>query len=134
MSFTGVLGLVLLGIVAIALLGPSKLPAGVEQVWLMLTNFRRSQQELPLLTLDQARRSWEASENPLYDLVQILYGSVEHLLELRRRIFTVLGVMVVAGVVGGIFIGPIMNVLTMPLPANVQLIFTAPTDMVAVYI
>ncbi len=134
MSFTGVLGLVLLGIVAIALLGPSKLPAGVEQVWLMLTNFRRSQQELPLLTLEQARRAWEASENPLYDLVQILYGSVEHLLELRRRIFTVLGVMVVAGVVGGIFIGPIMNVLTLPLPANVQLIFTAPTDMVAVYI
>ncbi len=50
MSFTGVFGFVILIIIAIALLGPSKLPRGIEQLWLMLTNFRRSQAELePLL-------------------------------------------------------------------------------------
>ena len=64
MSFTGVFGLVFLAIVAIALLGPSKLPAGLEQLWLMISNFRRSQAELPPLTLAQARRIWEESESP----------------------------------------------------------------------
>src|SRR5512144_2758101 len=108
MSFTGAFGLVLLGIVAVALLGPSKLPAGIEQMWLMLTNFRRSQAEQPVLTLEQARRSWEISENPLYDLVQILYGSVEHLVELRHRIFVVLAVLVGAGAIASFFVPPIM--------------------------
>ena len=91
MSFTGVFGLILLAIVALALLGPSKLPAGIEQLWLMLTNFRRSQADQDPLTLEQARRIWQRSENPLYDVVQILYGTVEHLVELRHRIFVVLG-------------------------------------------
>lgn len=133
MSFTGVLGLVVLGIVAVALLGPAKLPAGVEQIWLMLTNFRRSQNELPPLTLEQARRSWQMTDNPLYDLVQILYASVEHLVELRRRIFIVIGVMAVAGILASFFTNQIMLVLTRP-RGDVQLIFTAPTDMLFTYI
>jgi sec-independent protein translocase protein TatC len=133
MSFTSVVGLILLGILAIAILGPSKLPQGVEQLWLMLTNFRRSQQEQPLLTLEQARRSWEASENPLYDLVQILYGSVEHLVELRHRIFYVVGTMIIAGIAAAIFLGPLRNLLVAP-KGNVELIFTSPPDMVAVNI
>ena len=90
MSFTGVFGLIILGIVAIALLGPSKLPRGVEQIWLMITNMRRSQADLEPLTLTQARRAWQTSESPLYDVIQIMYGAVEHLVELRHRIFAVL--------------------------------------------
>ena len=133
MSFTGAFGLVLLGIVAIALLGPSKLPGGVEQLWLMLTNFRRSQSELPLLTLDQARRMWQHGDNPLYDLIQILYGSVEHLVELRHRIFYVLGSMVVGAIAAGVFAERILGFLTAP-AAGVQLIVLRPTDMIWTYI
>ena len=64
MSFTGVFGLVLLGVLAIALLGPSKLPAGVEQIWLMVTNFRRSQNQQPQLTIEQARVPVGAQREP----------------------------------------------------------------------
>ncbi len=132
MSFTGVFGLVVLGIVALALLGPSKLPAGIEHLWLMLTNLRRSNSELPPLTLEQARSIWEASGNPIYDLVMIMYGAVEHLLELRRRIFIVLGTMLGGAVVAAVFLNPILTFLTRP-AQGAQLIVLRPTDMVWTY-
>ena len=43
---------------AIALLGPNKLPQGVEQLWLLWTNFRRTQTDRQPLTIEQARRVW----------------------------------------------------------------------------
>jgi sec-independent protein translocase protein TatC len=132
MSFTGVFGFVLLAIVALALLGPSKLPAGMEQMWLVLTNFRRSGSENPPLTLEQARRSWAASGNPFYDLIQIMYGAVEHLVELRRRIFIVIGALVVGAVVAAVFVGQILTILKRP-AGNAQLIVLRPTDMVWTY-
>ncbi len=128
MSFTGVFGLVLLVIAAIALLGPSKLPAGIEQLWLSITNFRRQQSELPPLTLAQARRAWEASENPLYDLIQILYGAVEHLVELRHRIFIVLGWLLGSAVLAFIFSNQLLELISRP-KGNIQLIVLAPIDM-----
>ena len=133
MSFTGVFGLVLLTILALALLGPSKLPMGIEQLWLMLTNFRLSQRDLPALTLEQARRSWQTGDSPVYDLLQILYGAVEHLEELRRRIFLVLGSLLVGGILAAVFATSILDFLTLP-AADVQLIVLRPTDMVWTYI
>lgn len=132
MSFTGVFGLVLLAVVALALLGPSKLPAGIEQLWLMLTNFRRSQADVEPLTLEQARRIWERSDSPLYDIVQILYGTVEHLVELRKRIFVVLGALVVGAVAAGIFANRILEFLTLP-AKGVPLVVLRPTDMIWTY-
>src|SRR5512139_2719854 len=132
MSFTGVFGLVLLAILALALLGPSKLPTGLEQLWLLLTNFRRQNNQLPPLTLEQARRSWEASGNPLYDLILIMYGAVEHLLELRRRIFFVLGALAVGAVIAAVFMNRILTFLTRP-AQGAQLIVLRPTDMVWTY-
>lgn len=129
MSFTGVFGLVLLTIVALALLGPRKLPAGIEQLWLMLTNLRNSQADLPPLTLEQARRSWQANGSTLYDLVQILYGAVEHLVELRRRIFIVLGVMLAGAIVTGIFVDRILKFLQLP-AGDANWIFLKPVDMI----
>lgn len=129
MSFTGVFGLVLLVIVALALLGPRKLPAGIEQLWLMLTNLRNSQADLPPLTLEQARRSWEANDSALYDLVQILYGAVEHLVELRRRIFIVLGVMLIGAIATGVFVDRILKFLQLP-AGNANWIFLKPVDMI----
>ena len=132
MSFTGVFGLVLLGILALALLGPSKLPAGIEQLWLTLTNFRRQQAELDPLSIDQARRMWERSGNPLFDVVQILYGTVDHLVELRKRIFVVLGALLVAAIVAGIFANRILTFLTVP-AKGVPMVVLRPTDMVWTY-
>ncbi len=132
MSFTGIFGLVLLVICAIALLGPRKLPGGIEQIWLMVTNLRRSQANVPPLTLEVARRAWQASGSPFYDLIQILYGAVEHLEELRRRIFYVLGTLVVGAAVAAIFANRILEVLTR-LKGDVQLIYLGPTDPIFVY-
>lgn len=132
MSFTGVFGLVLLAIMALALLGPAKLPSGIEQLWLMLTNFRRSQAEQEPLTLEQARRVWQRSQSPLYDLVQILYGTVDHLVELRKRIFVVLGALLVGGIVAGIFANTILEFLKQP-AGGVPLIVLRPTDMIWTY-
>ena len=47
MSVTGVFGLVLLLIIAISIIGPRKLPQGLEQLWLLLTNLRLTNGELP---------------------------------------------------------------------------------------
>lgn len=129
MSFTGVFGFVLLLIIAIALLGPSKLPRGLEQLWLMLTNFRRSQAEQEPLTLEAARGMWAASESPLYDLIQIMYGAVEHLVELRKRIFVVMGTMLVGAIATAFFVDAILQFLQSP-AGNALFIFLRPTDMI----
>jgi len=129
MSFTGVFGFVILIIIAIALLGPSKLPRGIEQLWLMLTNFRRSQAEQEPLTLDAARGMWAASESPLYDLVQIMYGAVEHLLELRKRIFVVMATMLLGAIATAFFVDAILQFLQSP-AGNALFIFLRPTDMI----
>ena len=132
MSFTGVFGLILLTIVALALLGPSKLPAGIEQLWLMLTNFRRSQADIDPLTLEQARNLWKHSQSPLYDVVQILYGTVDHLVELRKRIFIVLGALLAGAVVAAVFANRILEFLTLP-AGGVPLVVLRPTDMIWTY-
>ncbi len=132
MSFTGVFGLLLLAIVAIALFGPSKLPRGIEGAWLMLTNFRRSQTDLDPLTMEQAQRIWKASDSPLYDLIQILYGAVDHLVELRKRVFVVLGALVVGAIAAGVFVNQILAVLVRP-AKGIQMAVLRPTDMVWVY-
>jgi len=129
MSFTAVFGFVILIIIAIALLGPSKLPRGIEQLWLMLTNFRRSQAEQEPLTLEAARGMWAASESPLYDLVQIMYGAVEHLLELRKRIFVVMGTMLLGAIATAFFVDAILRFLQAP-AGNALFIFLRPTDMI----
>ena len=129
MSFTGVFGFVILIIIAIAMLGPSKLPRGIEQLWLMLTNFRRSQAEQEPLTLDAARGMWAASESPLYDLVQIMYGAVEHLLELRKRIFVVMATMLLGAIATAFFVDAILQFLQSP-AGNALFIFLRPTDMI----
>jgi sec-independent protein translocase protein TatC len=132
MSITGVFGLVLLLIIAISIIGPRKLPQGIEQVWLLLTNLRLTNAELPPLTLEQARRSWQSNGSILFGVIQILYGAEEHLLEIRRRIFVVMGTLLVAAILAGIFLQPLMKLLTRP-AGGVPLQFLKPTDMMWVY-
>ena len=132
MSFTGVFGLVLVIVMAIALIGPSKLPRGLEQLGLLLTNVRLSSAELPPLTLEDARRSWRSTGSIFYAVVQILYSAEEHLLEMRRRIFTVLGALVLGGILAGIFVNRLLTLLTLP-AHGIQLVVLHPTDMIWVY-
>jgi sec-independent protein translocase protein TatC len=132
MSITGAFGLVLIIILAVSVIGPRKLPSGLEQLLLLLTNLRLSNSELPPLTLEQARRSWQSNGSILYAVIQILYGAEEHLLEIRRRIFYVLLSLVVGAVLAGVFLNPLLEILKKP-AGNVPFQFLHPTDMIWVY-
>jgi sec-independent protein translocase protein TatC len=132
MSFTGVFGLVLVAIMAIALIGPSKLPRGLEQLGLLLTNLRLSSAEQPPITLEDARRSWRSTGSIFYGVVQIMYGAEEHLLELRRRIFVVIGALAIGAILAGIFANRLLSILVRP-AHGVQLVVLHPTDMIWVY-
>jgi sec-independent protein translocase protein TatC len=72
---------------------------------------------------------WERTENPLYDVVQILYGTVDHLVELRHRIFAILAAVVVGAIVTAIFVDRILLLLQRP-AGDTQWIFLKPTDMI----
>ena len=95
----------------------------------MITNIRRSQADLESLTIVQARRLWEAGDSPLYDLIQILYGAVEHLVELRHRLFAVIGTMLVGAIACSFFVDRILRILQQPAGEAVW-IFLKPTDMI----
>jgi sec-independent protein translocase protein TatC len=82
--------------------------------------------------MEQARRSWQANGSILYGVIQILYGAEEHLLEIRRRIFVVMGTLLVSAILAGIFLQPMMKLLTRP-SGDVPLQFLKPTDMIWVY-
>ncbi len=77
--------LALLCFAALIVLGPRKLPEGVEALWLSVTNLRRSQQNLELLDLETAREQWRRQGSPIFGIVQFLYAVTEHLVELRHR-------------------------------------------------
>ncbi len=44
-------------------------------------------------------------------IVKIMYGTVDHLVELRKRIFMVLGALLVGGIVAGVFANTILEFL-----------------------
>ena len=54
---------ILIIFLAIIVIGPSKLPAGAEALWLALTNLSNAQRGLPSISLDQARRIWQVGRN-----------------------------------------------------------------------
>jgi sec-independent protein translocase protein TatC len=58
-----------------------------------------------------------------------LYGTVEHLVELRHRIFAILAVVVVGAIVTAIFVDRILLFLQRP-AGDTQWIFLKPTDMI----
>lgn len=58
---------------------------------------------------------------------------VEHLDELRRRLIVAVVALVVATVIALLFTGRVFDLLKEPLPANVNLIYTAPMEMIATY-
>ena len=134
----GIIGFVILILAGIAILGPEKLPAGVEGISLNLSNFARSQSGETPLTLEQARDQWERSDSLIYSIVRFLRAAEEHLVELRGRIFKTLISFAITAVIAGVASNYILRFLVNPLgidePDGPFLIFLHPTEMFATYI
>jgi sec-independent protein translocase protein TatC len=125
MTSANTLLIVFLGIIVI---GPSKLPAGAEALWLALTNLSNAQRGLPEINLEQARRIWQARRSPLFSLINLLYAAAEHLEELRRRLMWTAGVFLVATIVASIFADQLLEILRGP-AGDIELIFIRPPEM-----
>ncbi len=125
MTSANTLLIVFLGIIVI---GPSKLPAGAEALWLALTNLSNAQRGLPEINLEQARRIWQARRSPIFSLINLLYAAAEHLEELRRRLMWTAGGFVIATIVAGIFADQLLEILRGP-AGDIELIFIRPPEM-----
>ncbi len=128
-----IISLVLLIFIGIAILGPDKLPAGIEALWLNITNFLRGQEGQEPLSLEEAREKWRASDSPIYSAVLLLRAATEHLLELRRRIFKILIFMAVATIGAAFGTDYILAMLTRP-AGGVKLIALRPTENFTLYL
>jgi sec-independent protein translocase protein TatC len=123
---------VLVAFLAIIVIGPSKLPAGAEAIWLALTNLANAQRGLPTITLQQARRIWQARNSPIFSLINLLYAAAEHLEELRRRLMITAIIFVLGVVVSGIFAERLLEFLRFP-AGDIELIFIRPPEMFLAY-
>ena len=129
MSTFSVILLVFLGIIVI---GPSKLPAGGEALWLAITNLSNAQRGLPEVNLEQARRIWQARRNPLYSLVNLGYAAAEHLEELRRRLLVTAVMFLIAAIAASIFADELLEIVRVP-AGDVELISIRPPEMFMAY-
>jgi sec-independent protein translocase protein TatC len=127
-----VLWLALLSFVALIVLGPRKLPEGVEALWLSLTNLKRSQQNLESLDLETARQEWKRQGSPIFGIVQFLYAVTEHLIELRYRVIRAGLALIAATGVSVLFTGKVMELLVRP-AGGLKPIFLRPTELFFTY-
>jgi sec-independent protein translocase protein TatC len=123
---------ILVAFLAIIVIGPSKLPAGAEAIWLALTNLANAQRGLPTINLQQARRIWQARNSPIFSLINLLYAAAEHLEELRRRLMITAGIFVIGVVVAGIFADQLLALVRRP-AGDIELIFIRPPEMFLAY-
>ena len=128
-----IISLVLIILIGIAILGPDKLPLGLEALWFNVTNFLRAQQGEVPLTLEAAREKWHASDSPVYSAVLLLRAATEHFLELRKRIFTILIFMTIAALGCAFGADYLLGALTKPV-GEVMLIALKPTEMFLLYV
>jgi sec-independent protein translocase protein TatC len=110
-----ILSIILLILLAILLVGPRKLPAGIEALWLTWTNFSRSQHGGDPLSLDTARLKWQSEKNPFFNGIQLLYAASEHLAELRQRLFVALLAFGICVAITFVFSNQIFAILLAPL-------------------
>jgi sec-independent protein translocase protein TatC len=129
---TDIIWLALLCFVALIVLGPRKLPEGVEAIWLSLTNLRRSQQNLEALDLETAREDWHRQGSPIAGIVQFLYAVTEHLVELRYRAIKAGLALIAASAVSVLFTGRVMEILVRP-AGDLKPIFLRPTELFFTY-
>jgi len=124
--------LAVLCFLALIVLGPRKLPEGVEALWLSVTNLRRSQDNLEPLDLDTARQNWRRQSSSIYGIVQFLHAVTEHLVELRRRAIRAGLALIAASAVSVLFTGKVMELLVRP-AGGLKPIFLRPTELFFTY-
>ena len=129
MTSANTLLIVFLGIIVI---GPSKLPAGIEALWLALTNLSNAQRGLPELNIEQARRIWQAQRSPIFSSLNLMYAAAEHLEELRRRLVVTGVIFLIAAIVASVFAQDLLEFLRGP-AGEIKLIFIRPAEMFLAY-
>lgn len=112
---TDIISIFLVLLLAILLIGPKRLPEGVEGLWLAWTNFSRGQHGGQPISLEAARAQWVREENPLFNGILLLRAATEHLVELRLRLFISLGAFVIAAIITFVFSNQIFELLLAPL-------------------
>ncbi len=123
---------ILIVFLAIIIIGPSKLPAGAEALWLALTNLSNAQRGLPTISMEQARRIWQSRRSPIFSLINLMYAAAEHLEELRRRLLVTAGVFILAAILASVFADKLLDVLRYP-AGEIELIFIRPPEMFMAY-
>ena len=123
---------ILILFLAVIVIGPSKLPAGAESIWLAMTNLSNAQRGLPELSLETARRMWKVNRSPLYSIINLLYAAAEHLEELRRRLAVTGVVFLIAVIIAGVFASDLLEALRVP-AGDIDLIFIRPPEMFMAY-
>jgi sec-independent protein translocase protein TatC len=123
-----VISTVLLIMVGIAILGPDKLPRGLEFLWLNVTNFIRTQNDQPVLDMEEAREDWKSKDSPVFTIVMLLRAASEHLMEMRKRIFSILGAMAVFMVAAIAGYEYLLDWITIP-AGDTMLVALRPTEM-----
>ena len=127
-----IIGIVILILLGIAILGPEKLPIGVEAISLNVVNLSRTHRGDEPFSLEEARVYWDETDSFINSIVALLRAAEEHLVELRGRIFKTVATIVVASVVSAIASDYILAFLVRP--AGITLIFLRPTEMFGTYI
>lgn len=127
------ISLVLLIFIGIAILGPDKLPDGLEFLWLNISNFLRAQNDQEPLDIETAREQWIAADSPIFAAVRLLRAASEHLVELRHRIFRILIFMGVFFIAAGAASNYLVEFLVQP-AGDIKLIALRPTEMFVLYI
>ncbi len=117
---------------AVIVIGPSKLPAGAESIWLAMTNLANAQRGLPALSLETARRMWKVNRSPFHSIINLLYAAAEHLEELRRRLAVTGVVFIIAVIIASIFSAGLLEILRVP-AGDINLIFIRPPEMFMAY-
>jgi sec-independent protein translocase protein TatC len=129
---TDVIWLAVLCFLALIVLGPRKLPEGVEALWLSITNLKRSQDNLEPLDLDEAREIWRRQSSSIYGIVQFLHAVTEHLVELRHRAIRAGLALLAASAVSMLLTGKVMELLVRP-AGGLKPIFLRPTELFFTY-
>lgn len=109
------LGIVLIAILILLVIGPRMLPDGIEAVWLAITNLQRSQRNEPPLTIEEAREQWRRTGSMINQIVTVLRAVVEHLEEMRTRIFHVVIALVIGTAICFAFYNQIYAILLKPI-------------------
>lgn len=127
-----VLWLALLCFVALIVLGPRKLPEGIEALWLSITNLKRSQDNLEPLDLEDARKIWRRQSSSIFGIIQFLHAVTEHLVELRHRAIRAGLALISASMVSVLLTGKVMELLVRP-AGGLKPIFLRPTELFFTY-